>query len=231
MMRYFSILLIVLLTGCQPKVEPALSLPPLPEPTISATITTIPYQDGIMFMGEKIGQSPATLLVHTLDQLTDGLTIASAPEGVVEKRIKVIDENRVEVTLVLDHDLSKMTRALGLTKILVFDYGEEITFDFNKSELKPELRPLLGKQAEVLNNFFKGVEIHICGHSDSRGSRQRNLEISLERAMSVYNELLLAGVPGANMKVQGFGSDFPLVTNETEAGRARNRRIEIILGR
>lgn len=223
--------LLVLLFGCQPATEPVIVPPPsIPDPTISATITTVPHHDGIIFNGENIGQSPATLMIYTVDQLTDSLTAASAPEGVVEKRIKIISEAKVEVTLLLDHDLSKMAKALNLTKILVFDYGEEITFDFNKAELKPELKPLLDKQAEILNNFFKGVDIHICGHSDSLGSRQRNMEISLQRAMSVFNELVEVGVPRANIKVQGFGSDFPLVTNETEAGRARNRRIEIILG-
>ncbi|MCL1893041.1 MAG: OmpA family protein [Holophagaceae bacterium] len=231
-MRVLYISLLLLLVACQKVVVPdAPPAEPPPVHGISATITTMPHQDGIIFDGKNIGQSPATLEVNTIDQLTDSLFPASAPDGLVEQRIKVISDSKVEVTLILDHDLSKMAKALNLTKILVFDYGEEITFDFNKSDIKPDLKPLLKKQAEILNEYFKGVDIFICGHSDSLGSRQRNLQISLERAMSVYNELIEAGVPNASMKVQGFANDFPLVSNDTEQGRARNRRIEIILGR
>jgi outer membrane protein OmpA-like peptidoglycan-associated protein len=148
----------------------------------------------------------------------------------VEKRIGIISENEVEVTLVFDRDQSMMAKVLNLPKILVFDYGEGITFDFNKSELKPNLKPILLKQADMLKNYFSGIDIYICGHSDSIGRRERNLELSLARAEAVFNELAELGVPKESMKKQGFGSSYPLVSNDTEAGRARNRRIEIILG-
>jgi outer membrane protein OmpA-like peptidoglycan-associated protein len=212
----------------EPEIPPP---PPPPEPGIVALVKAVPGPVEVFFGGESIGHTPAQMKVHSVDQLSDGLTVADMPDGAVEQRISIITETEVEVTLVFDREKSQMAKALNLAKILVFDYGEEITFDYNQSELKPNFKPLLVKQAKLLNEYFSGIDVYICGHSDARGRRERNLELSLARALSVYEELLAAGVPKASMKIQGFGSDFPLAPNDTETGRARNRRIEIVLGR
>jgi outer membrane protein OmpA-like peptidoglycan-associated protein len=215
-----------------PEPEPLPPPPPLPEPEISALVNTIPSGAEIVFDGQTIGPSPARLQVFSIDELTtDNLTAANMPEEAVEQRIKFISEKDVEVTLVFDRELSKMAKALNLSKILVFDYGAEITFDFNKSDLKEDLIPLLKKQAELLKDYFDGIDIYLCGHTDSVGRKERNQELSLDRALAVFDELIKDGIPKERMKPQGFGSDFPLEANDTEEGRARNRRIEIILGR
>jgi len=232
MYSFFLSLLFWLIACTQPKPSAPKTVlpPPLPEPAISALVNSIPDTVEISFKGEKVGYTPVKLKIHSVDQLISSLATVSNLEKAVEKRISIISESEVEVTLVFDSNQSVMTKVLNLPKILIFDYGEGITFDFNKSELKPDLKPILLKQAEMLKNYFSGIDIHICGHSDSIGRRERNLELSLARAESVFNELAELGIPKASMKKQGFGSDYPLVSNDTEAGRARNRRIEIILG-
>jgi outer membrane protein OmpA-like peptidoglycan-associated protein len=228
MKRLLTLPILALLVACPaPKPEPA----PRPEPKISALVLAVPSHAQIVFEGEKLGPVPAKLKVHTIDQLADGFTAANMPEGAVEQRISVISESEVEVTLVFDSEHSKMAKALGLSKILVFDYGEGVTFDSNQSEVKPDFMPLLTKQAEMLKKYFSGIDIHICGHTDSRGGHAHNQLLSVHRAQAVKTELVKLGVPQNDMKVTGHASDFPLVSNDTEEGRARNRRIEIILGR
>jgi outer membrane protein OmpA-like peptidoglycan-associated protein len=235
MKRSLPILFLLCLAACKPPIVPEPVVPPpppsLPVPGISALVNTIPSGAEIVFDGQTIGPSPARLQVFSLNQLIDNLTAANMPDGAVEQRIKVITDKNVEVTLVFDRELSKMAKALNLSKILVFDYDAEITFDFNKSELKAGLLPLLKKQADLLKNYFDGIDIYICGHTDSIGRVERNQELSLDRALAVFNELIKDGIPRNRIKPQGFGSDFPLAENDTDEGRARNRRIEIILGR
>jgi outer membrane protein OmpA-like peptidoglycan-associated protein len=200
-----------------------------PEPAISLLIKSVPDNVEILF-GERKVITPARLKIHSIDQLfVNNIKAVNMPEA-VEQRIKIYSEEEIEVILIFDSGLSEMAKALRLTKIVVFDYGEGVTFDFNKHEIKPAFKPLLAKQADMLKKYFDGIDIYICGHSDSVGRREYNLELSLDRAKSVYDELLKLGVPRANMKIQGFGSDYPLVSNDTEAGRAQNRRIEVILG-
>jgi len=226
----FAFLLLLIACPKPVSLQPPEPVITQPMPEISALVRSVPQNIEILFEGKSIGQTPANLKVYTIDQLSGGFSAANASDEVVEQRVSVITEKEVEVTLTFDLEQSKMAKALNLSRILVFDYGEGITFDFNKSEIKPDFKPLLERQAEMLKNYFSGIDVYICGHSDSIGRRERNLELSLERAMSVYEKLKADGVPRESMKVKGFGSDYPLVSNDTEAGRARNRRIEIILG-
>jgi outer membrane protein OmpA-like peptidoglycan-associated protein len=217
---------LALLVACPKPVPPEL---PKPEPTISAQVTVFPENAEVMYQGEKI-VTPGRLKVFSIKDLANGFSAANMPGGAVEHRIRALTDGDYEVTLVFDQSKSKMAAALGLSKILVFDYCEEINFDFDKSQLKPTSKELIAKQANVIKEYFSGLDIIICGHSDSVGRRQHNEELSLDRALSVKEELVKLGIPGSSIKTQGFGSEFPIVSNDTEAGRARNRRIEIILG-
>jgi outer membrane protein OmpA-like peptidoglycan-associated protein len=198
---------------------------------ISARVTAHPKTVRVTFGGKHIGQTPTNLKVASFDDLVNSFSTVDPGTSAVEQRITVLSEDEVEVDLVFAAEMSKMARALNLSKIIVFDYGEGITFDVNSSEIKPVFAPLLRKQAEMLKKYFRSVDIYICGHTDSTGGKDRNLELSLERAKSVYDQLAGMGIPKKSMKVQGFASDYPIANNNTPDGRARNRRIEIILGR
>jgi len=227
---FLSILPVLFLVACQKPID-APELEAVPDSFINATVHTLPNSHDVIFEGKVVGQAPVKLKISSLDQLTDNLSAGSSPDGTVEQRIRHLTSDEVVVTLILDKSLSKMATALDLKKILVFDYGDEITFEYGKSDIKPAFRTLLQKQAELLNRHFKGIDLHICGHADSKGRAERNSEISMERARAVYDVMAGFGVTRASMKVHGFGSEYPLDDNSTEAGRARNRRTEIILGR
>jgi len=80
----------------------------------------------------------------------------------------------------------------------------------------------------VVNEFEQTVLI-IDGHTDSLGSDSYNLTLSRQRAESVERYLISAQVQPVRMASYGYGEDYPIASNDSEAGRARNRRVELTL--
>ena len=72
-------------------------------------------------------------------------------------------------------------------------------------------------------------KIRIEGHTDSTGDANTNLDISERRAKEVLEALVSLGVDPARVTTAGMGEDFPIASNETEEGRSRNRRVDVIL--
>jgi outer membrane protein OmpA-like peptidoglycan-associated protein len=104
----------------------------------------------------------------------------------------------------------------------------DILFDFNKATLKPEAEVVIAKLAGILlviQNLGIGVE----GFTDSTGSPEYNLKLSQERADSVMAFMLEQGVDAQRMKAVGFGMESPVADNDTEEGRSKNRRVQIVL--
>ncbi|MFN3306921.1 MAG: OmpA family protein, partial [Candidatus Kapaibacteriota bacterium] len=101
-----------------------------------------------------------------------------------------------------------------------------IFFDFDKYELKPESFPELNRVVKILNEN-PDFRIHIEGHTDSIGTNEYNLQLSRKRAEAVRNYLVAKGIATYRIAIFGFGSTIPIATNETEEGRALNRRVEI----
>jgi len=101
-----------------------------------------------------------------------------------------------------------------------------VFFDFNSSVLKPESFSELNKLAELLKSN-PGKRIKIEGHTDNIGDAGYNLTLSEERAEAVFNYLSEKGIPQSAMEFEGFGATQPLSTNDTEKGRAKNRRTEV----
>lgn len=102
----------------------------------------------------------------------------------------------------------------------------DLSFAVNSAALEPELRGVLDQFAQGLDG---SVLVRIVGHTDSTGSDAVNDPLSLRRAQTVRDYLDSRGVPGARMSIEGRGAREPLADNGTEAGRARNRRVEILL--
>jgi len=72
-------------------------------------------------------------------------------------------------------------------------------------------------------------KIRVEGHTDSRGDAEANLRLSQQRAEAVREALISLGVTGDRVTAAGMGEDFPIASNDDEAGRARNRRVDVIL--
>lgn len=102
---------------------------------------------------------------------------------------------------------------------------KNIYFDFDKTTLKSESFVELDKVADFLKRN-SSVEIEISGHTDSKGSDTYNESLSQGRSQSVVDYLVGQGIEGARLTAHGYGESKPIETNETEEGRANNRRVE-----
>ncbi len=103
-----------------------------------------------------------------------------------------------------------------------------INFEIGKAELLAPAFIELDKIAKVMKEY-PDTKWKIEGHTDNTGSYQLNKSLSLQRAQSVYNYLVKAGIGPERLSVYGFGSEFPVADNSTETGRALNRRVTITL--
>ncbi|HVU02664.1 MAG TPA: OmpA family protein [Polyangiaceae bacterium] len=102
---------------------------------------------------------------------------------------------------------------------------EPIQFDTGKSTIKSVSYPILDEVVEVLKSHSE-VRMGVYGHTDSKGAAQMNRMLSKERARAVVNYLASHGINPKRLESDGFGPDKPIDTNDTEEGRAKNRRVE-----
>lgn len=103
---------------------------------------------------------------------------------------------------------------------------EKILFALGRAEIKPKSYPLLDRIVKAVK-ACPGTKFEISGHTDSYGKAAFNIELSLKRAKAVATYMANAGFDARNLTVEGFGRKRPIATNDTELGRALNRRIEI----
>jgi len=105
-------------------------------------------------------------------------------------------------------------------------YG--IYFDFGSAEIKKESEPTLQAIADLLTRHA-GWRLGVEGHTDSIGSDAANLDLSRRRAAAVRDALVQRyHIAGERLATAGYGASRPKETNETAAGRARNRRVELV---
>lgn len=109
---------------------------------------------------------------------------------------------------------------------LVMTLGD-VLFDANRAELKASANRTLLKLVQFLQLNPRRV-VGIEGYTDSRGSKQENLELSRARAQTVADMLVDLGIDGKRIQVSGYGADFPVAENASARGRAQNRRVEIV---
>jgi len=104
-----------------------------------------------------------------------------------------------------------------------------VYFDFNKATIKPESRPALEDAAKILKDN-PTIRVEIQGHTDSKGSEEYNLSLSDKRAWAVVNYLVQNfGIEQSRLTAKGYGEARPIADNETDAGRALNRRVEFVI--
>jgi outer membrane protein OmpA-like peptidoglycan-associated protein len=112
------------------------------------------------------------------------------------------------------------------TKIEILD---KVFFKTGSADIKPESFDLLNQVALTLLANPQVGNVRVEGHTDNRGKREGNLDLSQRRAESVRAYLVKRGVPDKRLEAQGFGPDRPVVSNRTGKGRETNRRVEFIV--
>ena len=112
---------------------------------------------------------------------------------------------------------------------LKLEVPSDVSFATGSAQLAPGLEPVLNRFAQTLNENPK-TTVRIVGHTDSTGSDAINDPLSVNRASSVRNYLVARGVATQRIAIDGRGAREPIADNATEAGRARNRRVDIFVG-
>lgn len=217
------------LTGCAGLYCPKAAVPE-PLPPYAVSISAEPGSAAV-FLGEKpLGATPMETRLGSLTELSK-LTARQGNDVALEQRIQVLSETDFKVIFRFSTEPSAVAKRLGLTRVLVFDFSDKFMFDFGKADLKAGSLPVLAKQAQVLRDSFIGVRVFVCGHTDSIGSDEANISLSLKRAQAVAEQLEVNGLLKERMNVLGLGKEFPVENNETDEGRAANRRTELVLPR
>ena len=106
-----------------------------------------------------------------------------------------------------------------------------IHFDTDSARISADSMAILAKAATVIKAAPSGTRIEVGGHTDNTGDAAANLTLSRDRAAAVVAQLAKDGVDPAALSSEGYGQDKPVADNDTEEGRAKNRRIEFTVRR
>ncbi|HLH93757.1 MAG TPA: OmpA family protein [Xanthobacteraceae bacterium] len=148
-------------------------------------------------------------IVIRLDQPVIGVDVISSPRP---------DYRPVEVKA---PDLAKALTDTGKVDI----YG--ILFDTDKTDLKPESRATLKEVAKLLKSD-PSLRLEVAGHTDNTGAADHNMRLSVGRAAAVVNALVSSyGIDRSRLQPKGYGDTRPVAPNDSEEGRAKNRRVEL----
>ncbi len=111
---------------------------------------------------------------------------------------------------------------------IVVEFSSAVLFGFDQSDLSAEAKANLDKLVKVLNTY-PDTNIEVQGHTDSKGSETYNQNLSVKRATSVSDYLAANQITSNRITTKGFGETLPEYDNETEEGRAQNRRVEFLI--
>lgn len=130
-------------------------------------------------------------------------------------------------------ELRRQTAGTGIDvsrdgDVIKLNLPDGVTFDFAKYDLKPQFFPALNTIASTLKEYNQTI-VEVSGHTDSIGSDAANQVLSERRANAVSSYLMGQGVVRERFEVVGMGERYPVASNDTDSGRALNRRVEIRL--
>lgn len=200
--------------------------------------------EGGVYLGQAVGDQnaiPKMVDDYVQNWFSKGrylLAKADRPEGAVYVAlyvgeadrgnvavVRVVETKEMETNKIQFVSAPEMQQALGATgKISI--YG--ILFDFDKDVIKPESKPTLDEIAKLLTDN-PGLKLQIVGHTDNKGTPEYNLNLSKRRAASVVAALTgQYGIAADRLTSEGMGATQPVDTNDTEEGRAKNRRVELV---
>jgi outer membrane protein OmpA-like peptidoglycan-associated protein len=161
-------------------------------------------------------------------QANEALARAEADRARAEAQQARQDKQEMEERLYrsLSEILETRREARGLIVNL-----SDVLFDFDRASLTPGAREKLSRLVGILQAYQGPYDIQIEGHTDSVGSHGYNQRLSEDRARSVASYLREAGIASARIvSVQGFAETQPVASNDSPAGRQRNRRVELVIG-
>ncbi|OGQ96902.1 MAG: hypothetical protein A2521_04735 [Deltaproteobacteria bacterium RIFOXYD12_FULL_57_12] len=171
--------------------------------------------------GALIGQAAG----HNTKSTLLGAAIGAAVGGLGGAGVgKMMDNQERDMRGALASSDAAAVRREG--NMLAVTFKGDVTFDTNSAVVRPGLYSEIDRVANVLNQYPDNL-IRVEGHTDSKGSETYNMDLSNQRASAVRDLLVQRGVGGNRIEVVGYGETLPVATNDTEAGRQKNRRVEL----
>jgi len=175
-------------------------------------------------IGTGAGAAAGAVIGKTLGNTAAGAIAGAAVGGTVGA---IIGRNMDRKARELEEELEGVTIQRVEEGIAVsFDSG--ILFGFDSAALRPEARDNLRKLATILNRDEDTILL-IVGHTDSVGDENYNLGLSQRRAQSAASFMVQEGLAQSRVRTEGRGEYEPIATNETDAGRQQNRRVEVAI--
>ncbi|MBR3522116.1 MAG: OmpA family protein [Prevotella sp.] len=183
--------------------------------------------------GAALGTAIGAIAGNTALGAVIGAAVGAGTGAIIGKKM---DKTRKEAEAVKNAQVETVKDANGLDAVKV-TFNSGILFDTGKSTLSATAKNSLAELATVMKNNAD-CDIAIQGYTDNQGwkkstaeqSAQKNQALSLDRASSVSSYLQSLSIPATRIKsVQGFGEANPVADNNTEAGRTKNRRVEVYL--
>ncbi len=204
----------------------------------TATFRLSPAEQAVAITGrvsdKKTGEGLAATVtfdnaVFNTDPAT-GVYKAQLMPGSYTAVVESKDYVKQTTALIVEKD-KPFVRDFAMLKVGMSITLQGIFFDFDQATIKPESRQALEAAARMLNEN-PTINVEIQGHTDSKGSDAYNLSLSDRRAASVVTYLVqILGIDMSRLTSRGYGESMPIATNDTDAGRALNRRVEFkILG-
>jgi len=171
---------------------------------------------GVGKLSEAVGGTPivtaASITFDLLFETGEKIPAIEAARAEAAKR-----KNEVETAAITPEACETRFSVISTTGAIFFRTGS--------AELTHDSDPLLASVADIANRC-PSVRVQVTGHTDNVGNRDANQALSLQRAKSVANFLTQRGMAASRIDTQGFGDSRPVVPNDVEANRAKNRRIE-----
>lgn len=168
-------------------------------------------------LGQAIGHNTTSTLV--------GGALGAAVGGLGGAGVgNMMDKQEQQMNQALANSEAASVRREG--NLLAITLKGDVSFDTNSATVRQGLYSEIDRITSVLTQYPQTV-IRVEGHTDSVGSEAYNLDLSNKRAMAVKNLLAQRGIADARIEAVGYGETMPVATNETEAGRQKNRRVEI----
>jgi outer membrane protein OmpA-like peptidoglycan-associated protein len=178
-------------------------------------------------IGAGVGAVSGYLVGRQIEARDHALT---AQEQVLEQQRQEIARNRALLEELKRRNLEARETERGVVVNL-----PDVLFEFNSARLTPEARSKVAHIAAVLNRQAAGRQVAVEGHADAIGSESYNQVLSQNRAQSVARELRYAGVDTSRLIARGYGEKYPVAPNvhpdgsDNPAGRAKNRRVEVVI--
>lgn len=161
---------------------------------------------------------------------TDSTTSATVPAtdaGAKSTAFGNVDFNAPAVAY--DEITDKNINVRGNNNFGIYGLGENVVFDEGKNTIRPDAEQNLKQIAASIGKRYKEASVRVYGYTDSIGSAGYNKELAEQRAEAVQNWLVKNGsITQDKISLEPVGEARPVATNETEAGRKQNRRVEIV---